>query len=437
MTMLASKVRSFARGGARRRHWRSRSAALLALLLAVFGCGLRTLKRDLDVSRRQGSLEGTAEIRGGASDPVVVVVERANTGRVADLFLLARPGPFFFTLPAGRYRLAAFDDRNRDLTYQPASEPAALFGPSGELVLEEGEHRRGLELTIDPNGGVVIPFAVSALSSGNKLEQIPSLQIGTIASLDDPRFAEENGNLGLWDPLRFMFEVGGGIYFLEEYDPKKIPILFVHGATGSPANWKYLVGKLDRNRFQPWFAYYPAAPHLDRIGDQVVRALSSLLIKYRFERLILVAHSMGGLVTRAALNYVIENAGAGRLVNVPAFVSISSPWNGHAGAAMGVEYSPVVAPSWEDMAPGSAFLTALPKPALPAECEYDLFFSYRSNSTFSKQANDGTVTLASELSVPIQRQAAHVMGFDETHTSILESDDVAEQLNAILTRVSR
>jgi len=32
----------------------------------------------------------------------------------------------------------------------------------------------------------------------------------------------------------------------------------------------------------------------------------------------------------------------------------------------------------------------------------------------------------------IQRQAAHVMGFDEDHTSILESREVAAQLNAIL-----
>jgi hypothetical protein len=34
--------------------------------------------------------------------------------------------------------------------------------------------------------------------------------------------------------------------------------------------------------------------------------------------------------------------------------------------------------------------------------------------------------------MPIQRQAAHVMGFDETHIGILRNADVAERLNAIL-----
>jgi hypothetical protein len=81
-------------------------------------------------------------------------------------------------------------------------------------------------------------------------------------------------------------------------------------------------------------------------------------------------------------------------------------------------------------------LRQLPETALPPECEYSLFFSYRGGSDFSKEANDGTVTVASELSMPIQRQAAHVMGFNEGHTSILESDDVAAHLNATLLRAS-
>jgi pimeloyl-ACP methyl ester carboxylesterase len=265
---------------------------------------------------------------------------------------------------------------------------------------------------------------------------MPSLQIGTIAALDDPRFAEEFGSLGMWDPIRFMFEAGGGIYFLEPYDPRRIPILFVHGATGSPANWKYLASQVDRSRFQPWFAYSPAAPHLDRIAAQVVRMLSNLQVKYRFDRLILVAHSMGGLVTRTALNYVIANADTGRHVNVPLFLTISSPWNGHAGAKLGVEYAPVVAPMWEDMEPGSASLRSLPATPLPVETEYALFFGYRSDSGRSVEANDGSITVASELWMPIQRQATHAMGFDETHVSILEAAAVAEQLNAILARVA-
>jgi hypothetical protein len=124
-------------------------------------------------------------------------------------------------------------------------------------------------------------------------------------------------------------------------------------------------------------------------------------------------------------------------VQIPAFISISSPWNGHAAAAEGVEYSPVVAPSWEDMAPNSAFLSALPKTALPPECEHFLLFGYRGRAGLSGEANDGTVTVASELSMPIQREAKQVMGFDETHTSILRSAEVTAKLNAILAEAVR
>jgi len=402
---------------------------VLAVALFAAGCGFRTLRKDIEQVAEQAVLEGHARVRSPEVNPIVIVVYNVTAKQIADLFLLPRPGPFFFVLPAGKYQLAAFEDRNRDLSYEPGEEPAVA---ATELVLQAGERRTGLDLMIDPRSTARIPFAVKAFSLDRRgIDQFPALQLGTIANIDDPRFSDENGKLGLWNPLQFLFDVGAGIYFLEEYDPHKIPVLFVHGAVGHPGDWKHLVSSLDRSRFQPWLAYYPTAPHLDQLGRGLLRAMAALQVKYGFSRLILVAHSMGGLVMRAALNYAIENASTTRVVYVPAFVSISSPWNGHSGAAKGVKHSPVVAPSWEDMAPGSSFLTRLSQTALAPECEYSLFFSYRGGGG---EANDGTVTVSSELAMPVQRQAVRVMGFDESHTSILESREVAMQLNAILAR---
>ena len=415
--------------------WVAKSVAIcvvLAVALLAWGCGFRTLRKDIEQVAEQAALEGYARVRGAEGSPIVIVVYSVTTEQIADLFLLPRPGPFFFVLPAGEYQLAAFEDRNRDLSYEPGEEPAVLVT---DLVLRAGERRTGLDLTIDPGSTVRVPFAVKAYSPERReIHQYPALQLGTIVNIDDPRFSDENGRLGLWNPLQFLFDVGAGVYFLEEYDPHKIPVLFVHGAVGHPGDWKHLVSSLDRSHFQPWLAYYPTAPHLDRLGRGLVRAMAALQVKYGFSRLILVAHSMGGLVTRAALNYTIENPSTGRVVHVPAFVSISSPWNGHSGAAEGVKHAPVAAPSWEDMAPGSSFLTRLSQTSLPPKCEYSLFFSYRGGRTLSGEANDGTVTVSSELAMPIQRQAVRVLGFDESHTSILESREVAEQLNAILAR---
>ena len=415
------------------------AVAVTMLLALAPGCGFRTLKRDIALagkaSDEPAAIYGRVAIRGSASSTTIVAVYGVAAGRIVALSSLAHPGSFFFVLPAGAYQVAAFEDRNHDLTYQAGEEPAALLGAPTDLVLHPGERRIDLDLVIDPKGTIRIPFSVTAVSAeGKDIVFHPDLQIGMITKIDDPRFSDENAKLGLWDPVQFLSKVGAGVYFLEEYDPKKIPVLFVHGAMGHPGNWKHLVGTLDRSRFQPWLVYYPTAAHLDRIGRGLVRALGALQVKYGFSPMLLVAHSMGGLVTRAAVNYAVESAKGGRVVRLPAFISISSPWNGHAGAEAGVEYAPVVAPSWEDMAPDSPFLRQLPQTPLPPECEYSLFFSYRGGSEFSKEANDGTVAVASELSMPIQRQAVHVMGFNESHTSILESDEVATLLNATLIR---
>lgn len=401
-----------------------------AVALLVAGCGFRTLKRDIEALAQQSALEGNVQIRGEGGHPIVVAVY-TGTKRLEDFFLLPRPAPFFFALPAGTYQLVAFEDRNRDLAYQPGEEPAAQMT---DLVLRPGERRSGLDLVLDPNAAVRIAFEVSVHAPGQReLGQMPAPQLGTVVSMDDPRFTDEIAKIGLWDPLNFLTTIGAGVYFLEEYDPTKTPVLFVHGAMGHPGNWKQLVAALDRSRFQPWLVYYPTAPHLDQLGRSMVRTIAALQVKYRFPRLILVAHSMGGLVTRAALNYAMQNATDQRAVHIPAFVSISSPWGGDSAAAA-VKYAPVAAPSWLDMVPGSAFLIELPKTALPPECEYTLLFSYRGATGISGEANDGTVALASELSLPIQQQANAVMGFHETHTGILESREVADRLNAILLR---
>ncbi len=425
-------------GATRRRGRRPRGIACLALGLGVSACSLLTLKKDIERDRMQAAVEGHAGIAAASSAPIVVVVYDPRAAAVADLFVLPRPGPFFFTLAPGTYQLGAFEDHNRDLSHQPADEPAVLLGAPTDVALQPGEHRTGLDLTIDPGAKVRLPFAVGAVAAdGKRIHRLPSPQLGTIVDLDDPRFSDENAKLGLWDPMRFLSSVGAGVYFLEPYDPEKIPVLFVHGALGHPGNWKDLVPTLDRSRFQPWLVYYPTAPDLERVAEMLVRALSNLQFKYRFPRLILVAHSMGGLVTRAALNFAMQHPGTGRIVDIPAFVTLSTPWNGHSGAALGVEYSPVVAPSWRDMAPDSAFLQRLPETALPPECEYSLLFSYHGTSRFGSEANDGTVAVSSELSMPIQLQAARVLGFDETHTGILKSAGAAAQVNAILHRASQ
>lgn len=412
--------------------WLCRAIAVAVLLPLLAGCGLlsqlRSLNRSIERAARQTAIEGRVAVKGGGG-PIVVVAYDEDAGEVADLFVMPQARPYFFALPPGRYRMAAFIDLNRDLEYQ-TDEPATI-GDAVDAVA--GERSDGLDLHIDPKLPQPLPFAVdSHATNSGRIRQFPAPQTGTVVDMDDWRFSEENARLGLWDPLRFLFDVGAGVYFLEKYDPKKIPILFVHGALGHPGNWSYLVGRIDRDRFQPWLVYYPTAPRLERISQMLLRALSTLQARYQFPRIVLVSHSMGGLVARGAVNMAVADMTEDRIVHMPLFVSISTPWNGHAAAARGVERSPVVAPYWRDIAPNSPFLEALPQTPLPPETTYTLFFGFGGRGG---AANDGSIPLSSQLSMPIQTQAHQVVGFDELHMGILNSAALAEKLNQALAAI--
>ena len=439
-------------------HWTLvvRRAARLSIVAALgallAGCMLFRLHRDLNRIETYGWIEGQAS----AADPslpliVVLYSEPSVTPsiepglQIVDFFVLPRAGRYFFVAPAGTYRIAAFEDRNRDLTYQPGVEPAGYYGesrspdvktaPTG-VVLDSGAHIRDVNVAIARESQWKIPFAVGPLDPHKRaIPDLPDVHLGTVAEIDDARFSDENGNLGLWQPAEFVFKVGAGVYFADKYDPDKIPVLFVHGAGGHPGNFKYLAAHLDRHRFQPWFAYYPSGVGLDAASRSLLRWLATLQVQYGFSKMVLVAHSMGGLVTAAAINHAIEDPTATRLVRVPVFVTISTPWNGQASAASGVERAPVVVPSWHDMAPGSPFLSSLVRP-LPPECSHYLFFSYQGSTPFIREASDGVVAVASELHLPIQRRAKRMLGFSEDHVSILRSSEVSTELNGILAEAA-
>ena len=130
-------------------------------------------------------------------------------------------------------------------------------------------------------------------------------------------------------------------------------MLFVHGIQGTPASFEHLASRLDRSRFQPWFYYYPSGVHLHEIADHLTQTVAKVTRRHPHERIVVVAHSMGGLVTRGFILRHASNAGAAK---IPLFVTISTPWDGHKGAEIGVKRSPVVVRVWEDMSPGSEYL---------------------------------------------------------------------------------
>lgn len=240
-------------------------------------------------------------------------------------------------------------------------------------------------------------------------------------------FSVTRGKSGYWSPRKFFAELGADVYAPDEYDPAKTPILFVHGAAGSPQDWRYFVAHIDRTRYQPWFFYYPSGAPVPDMSEILYRKLLEIQEKYQPRRLYITAHSLGGLVVRSMLG---EHGDS--LPWVKLFISISTPWGGESLARMGVRLSPVVVPSWNDLCPHGRFLKSLFMKPLPPGIDYYLLFSHRGGHGIVRPNNDGTVTLASQLRPEAQAEAKRIIGFDESHTGILSSQEVLARYDALL-----
>lgn len=389
------------------------------------------MKRDLVGDRVPVPISGRVEASTPTAKRVVVVLleEKLGTPAPAAYWVLHRPGPFAFLRPPGTYQLFAFEDENEDLAFQ-RGEPAGWYGKPSSVLAAPGHRVEGLEVQLRRSGREAAARVEATLARAN-LRALPRQRhAGGVTRLDDPRFSASTGKLGLWDPSLFLERYGMGIHFLQPFEPGKVPVLFVHGASGYPQEWAPLVSDLDRSRFQPWVFQYPSGLRLQVVSDALADLLEELRARHRLGTVFVVAHSMGGLVSRTAI--ALRRAG-GDEGGVSLFVTISTPWRGHDAARLGVQHSPVVVPSWNDMAPGSAFLRALRASPLPPDVAYHLFFGYRGGETLTMRENsDRSVTLQSMLDPAAQGEAVRLHGFFEDHQSILQSADVSRALGKLM-----
>ncbi|HZC34211.1 MAG TPA: alpha/beta fold hydrolase, partial [Chthoniobacterales bacterium] len=100
-----------------------------------------------------------------------------------------------------------------------------------------------------------------------------------------------------------------GIFFLEPYDPEKIPVLMVHGILSSPLMWRDLTNRimgdsLLQKKYQVWhYTYATGYPiltsahmlreHLDGVNIALQRAGLP-----PHKPIVLIGHSMGGLLAK-------------------------------------------------------------------------------------------------------------------------------------------
>lgn len=339
--------------------------SILAILIATTllgGCGYIKMSFKKAHARRWASLRAqkaaypernfivTGQVVLGQSREipltVVAVSDELMENELVDMYMINAPSHYSLYLPPSTYSLMVFADLNGNHRFE-SSEVVGRYGKDGKLSLtgQEGGLVTGININIDLERPSDPGFRFyKRVRKG--LSHI-SLS-GITKSLDDPLFSEKMGKLGLYDPANFMRRVPTMLYTVEG-DINKIPVVFIHGIEGTPANWKFISESLDRDRFHPWFFYYPSGESLEKSAEVLYWILEE---HFPFESVVIVAHSMGGLVSRATLDKYSHER---RSDYIAMFISLSTPYDGVQSAKAAVN-NPVSAPSWLDIAPSSDFL---------------------------------------------------------------------------------
>ena len=327
----------------------------------------------------------------------------------------------FLLLNHRRYSIGAWSDTDKNKVYD-GGEPAASVTDLQPLPLDDTFDRSKLQtLKLAPTNGLPPGQSFKVPDNESEMGDALALHLGDVVKFDDPRFTPENGDMGMWRPFDFLQRLGVGLYFLQPYDPDKLPVVFVYGISGSPQDWRPMIEALDTTKVQPWFYHYPGGMRCDRTANGLVSAILLLKQKHHFPKLAIVAHSMGGIVSYGAIQRLVEQAGSNF---VSTYVTISVPWGGHEAAAKGVQRLNYPVPSWRDMEPGSNYLRSLLSRPLPAGTKHDLIFGFKSTGGIGlPDDNDGTVGVASQLVLQVQEAAHRVYGLPLSHSEILRSPE--------------
>jgi pimeloyl-ACP methyl ester carboxylesterase len=135
------------------------------------------------------------------------------------------------------------------------------------------------------------------------------------------------------------------------FDPAKEPVVLVHGINGDPEDMQQLAEKLQAAGKQVFVVLYHDQSELThKSGAALATALSELRANYYAAGtpLDIVAHSMGGIVSRAALNYLQD---PGWMQEAPGLASapragfgpvrlrtLDTPWDGFAAEPPGMKF---------------------------------------------------------------------------------------------------
>jgi pimeloyl-ACP methyl ester carboxylesterase len=345
--------------------------------------------------------------------------------------IIPETGYYGLLLPTGQYDLVFFADLNHDGYYE-TNEVVGRTPPESPVTVGKPQTRDGVTV---PALDIAIDLAHATTAEAPiRIAVVPRPFV--VESVDDPIFAPEMGEMGVYQPNLFLARTQSWFYSVGMPDFSKVQLLLVHGIDGTPRDFKTLIASIDRSRYHIWLFYYPSGLGLDQLGVVLAGGVERLagFVGAKDLRVALVAHSMGGLVSRRALNELCRN-GTPRYLRV--YASFDSPYGGIESAAGAVKRGTELVPSWIDVAAGSPFLTRLYATPFPKDLPFHLFFGWGLEGDHGPGlAGDGTIALPSQLDPHMQAAATRMMGYGATHVGILSDPKALDELNLVLAETT-
>ncbi|WP_395742486.1 esterase/lipase family protein [Prosthecobacter sp.] len=187
---------------------------------------------------------------------------------------------------------------------------------------------------LPPNGGNLTLTAVMELAEDDgdpatprscRLRLHDALNVDTVKVRQDERLLAANftaakdralskKSLGLfsWVGLFYPERTLGDcrLCCMDAYDPRRIPVVFVHGLMSDPHIWLNAVNAISsdpelRARYQPWYFLYPTGMGVPQTSARLRASLQQARDYFDpdhndpgMSRMVLVGHSMGGLLSR-------------------------------------------------------------------------------------------------------------------------------------------
>jgi pimeloyl-ACP methyl ester carboxylesterase len=262
-----------------------------------------------------------------ATAELTLLLRSAEGGRLWDhpLTLTGENTTYRLRLHPGRYPstwspdyFSSFEDPNQ-IKHTLVKKEVTQAGVGGPLVgvrsVTPPEHfapRKGMSAavtaTLDFNGSNAV-LALRRPSSDpfarveGKVRPLAADFSAPISYFRPPNNLLLFGAMGTLSGANMMERTG--LYFLEPYDPSRIPVVFVHGLASTPFTWVKTINGLQqdpevRKRYQPWvFGYATGNPILYsalRLREELAR-IDNLYPNHL--PYVLVGHSMGGMLTHA------------------------------------------------------------------------------------------------------------------------------------------